>query len=99
MQLGFNIPFQDLFEARKSLKFTNLVAKESFAVAGHTVGQGGGDDLMSDLERKRLEEARRKSMSNTWGGGARRGNLLNMMVAGGKRFKRDKSNAPCFEYV
>ena len=54
---------------------------------------------MSDLERKRLEEAKRNSMSNTWGGGARRGNLLNMMVAGGKKFNRDKFNAPCFEYV
>ena len=56
---------------------------------------------MDDAERKRLEESirRRRSATSHWtgAGGGRRGHLLDMVAAGGKKFKRDKTNAPCFE--
>ena len=79
--------------------YVKTTVTDSFAVAFDVLGSGATDDLMSDQERKRLEDSRRKRRSETitWAGGARRGNLLNMMVAGGKKLKRDKTNAPCFE--
>ena len=90
---------QDLFEARKLFLYVKTTVTDSFAVAFDVLGSGATDDLMSNQERKRLEDSRRKRRSETitWAGGARRGNLLNMMVAGGKKLKRDKTNAPCFE--
>ena len=75
------------------------VVTDSFGAAFDAFGSGAADDLMSDQERKRLEDYRRKRRAETtmWTGGARRGTMLNMMAAGGKKFKRDKTNAPCFK--
>ena len=94
--------FKDVFTARKNFLYTKTVVNDGYGVAFDVLGAGPADDLMSDQERRRLEEARRKRAydSGPWTGataGARRGNLLNMVAAGNKKPKRDRTNAPCFE--
>ena len=61
---------------------------ESFAVAHNVLGSGGTEDLLSPGQKKRLEESSRKrraEMSLLSNAGIRRGPLLNMAAAGGKK--------------
>ena len=91
---------QALIAARKHFTYVKTIITDGYYVAFKVLGGCATDDLMTAEERKRLEEARRKRKEElSWmamaGGPGRRGNLLPMAL-GTKKFKRDKSNSPCF---
>lgn len=91
---------QALIAARKHFTYVKTIITDGYYVAFKVLGGCATDDLMTAEERKRLEEARRKRKEElSWmamaGGPGRRGNLLPMALET-KKFKRDKSNAPCF---
>ena len=54
---------QALFNARNALIYTKLVATDSFSVAFTAIGGVADDELLSNEEKKRIKEARRKSRS------------------------------------
>ena len=74
-----------------------MVARDSLSVAFEGLGKTTNDAMLSGDQKKRLEEARRRSKQETnWFSAGRRGNYLPMDF-GAKKFKRDKFNFPCFE--
>ena len=91
---------QALIAARKHFVFTNTAVSDDYHVAYEALGGNATDEMMTADQKKRLDDARRKrKQEKTWYGGAgagRGGNLL-PMAFGVKKFKRDKSNSPCFE--
>ena len=92
---------QALILARKHFTYVKTIITDGYFVAFKALGGSATDDLMTAEERKRLEDARRKrreesSCTAMAGGLGRRGNLLPMAL-GAKKFKRDKSNSPCFD--
>ena len=76
-----------------------MVARDSLSVAFEGLGETTNDAMLSGDQKKRLEEARRRSKQETdWAvnNAGRRNNYL-PMAFGAKKFKRDKANSPCFE--
>ena len=74
---------------------------ENHSVAYDVLGGSSTDDLMSPEQKKRLEESSKKRRATEmmgWSSAAgRRGPLLGLNMAGGKKPKRDRTNSPCHD--
>ena len=91
---------QALIAARRHFIFTKTAVSEDYSVAFDVLGGTANDELLTGDEKKRLEDVRRKrKQDSNWAGmaGGRRGGNLLPMAFGAKKYKRDKSNSPCFE--
>ena len=70
------------------------VVGEGFSTAFEVLGGGGTDDLLSPDQKKALEAATKRKRQEA-AALRRPAPYLSMAMAGGKRYKKDRSTSPC----